>query len=339
MNMHLELISITCLVAVSCALPGVFLVLRGVALMSDAISHAILPGIVLMFLLVHNLASPLLMIGAVGAGLLTVFMTEQLIHTNRLKKDAAIGLVFPLFFSVGVILISQYARNVHLDMDMVLLGQLPFALFNRVTIYGIDCGPYALWTMSCIVLINIVFISLFYKELTLTTFDQTLAHLCNFSPILLYYGLMTITSITAIGGFDIVGAIVVVALMVTPAATAYLCTYQLRIMLYLSVLFGLLAAVGGCIMAHIFDVSIAGSAATMSGIIFLCALLCSPQQGILVHLYHARTQQVDLAATILETYLGTTDKNKTITVIAHDLGWSAEYTNKIIRRIKNRSSN
>src|SRR5260221_5607357 len=146
--LQVEIVMIAILAAVTCCLPGVFLVLRGVAMMSDAISHAILLGIVVMFLLVQSLTSPLLIVGASLSGILTVLCTEMIIKSKRLKQDAAIGLVFPLFFSVGVILVSQCARNVHLDTDMVLLGELAFAPFNRLVLQGIDCGPSALWVMS-----------------------------------------------------------------------------------------------------------------------------------------------------------------------------------------------
>lgn len=272
---QLEILCIAILVSVACVLPGVFLVLRGVALMSDAISHAILPGIAIMFLLVHQLDSPLLIVGASLAGLLTVFFTEALIQTERLKKDAAIGLVFPLFFSVGVIIISQCARNVHLDIDMVLLGELAFAPFNRFVVYGFDVGPQALWVMGTILVINSLFVYFFFKELALTTFDATQARLFGFLPMALHYGLMAITSITAVGAFDVVGSIVVVALMITPPATAYLVTRRLSHMLFMSIVNGVVASVLGYFCAMYFDVSIAGSIATMTGLLFVCALLFS----------------------------------------------------------------
>jgi manganese/zinc/iron transport system permease protein len=137
---QLLILGIACLVSVACVLPGVFLVLRGVALMSDAISHAILLGIVVSFFLVGNLHSPLLIVGATLSGLLTVFLTEWVIHTRRLKEDAAIGLIFPIFFSIGVILISKYAGHIHLDTDAVLLGELVFAPFRAYII--MDDGYY-----------------------------------------------------------------------------------------------------------------------------------------------------------------------------------------------------
>src|SRR3989344_6639955 len=139
----IELVLVAIVTAIACALPGLFLVLRGVALMSDAISHAMLLGIILMFLVIHNLNSPLLLLGAALAGLATVLVTELLIGTHKVKKDTAIGLVFPAFFSLGIVLITLYARDVHLDTDMVLLGELAFVPFSRLIIAGYDCGPYA----------------------------------------------------------------------------------------------------------------------------------------------------------------------------------------------------
>ena len=274
--LQIEIIMIAVLAAVTCCLPGVFLVLRGVAMMSDAISHAILLGIVVMFLCVQSLTSPLLIVGASLSGILTVLCTEMIIKSKRLKQDAAIGFVFPLFFSVGVILVSQCARNVHLDIDMVLLGELAFAPFNRFTVNGIDCGPQALWVMGIALLMNIVFVRLFYKELVITTFDATLATMTGFSPVLFYYALMIVTSLTTVATFDAVGAIMVVALMITPPSSAYLLTQRVSDMLFLTVVFAVLSAVFGYIFASYADVSIAGSIASMTGVFFVLALVFRP---------------------------------------------------------------
>lgn len=270
--LHVEILIIAILAAVTCCLPGVFLILRGVAMMSDAISHAILLGIVVMFLLVKSLTSPLLIIGASLSGILTVLCTEMIIKSKRLKQDAAIGLVFPLFFSVGVILVSQFARNVHLDSDMVLLGELAFAPFNRLVVQGIDCGPSALWVMGAALIINLLFVRLFYKELVITTFDATLATMTGFSPALFYYALMVITSLTTVATFDAVGAIMVVALMITPPSTAYLLTHRVRDMLVMSIVFAILSAIFGYMFASYADVSIAGSIASMTGVFFIGTL-------------------------------------------------------------------
>src|SRR5690554_5755964 len=172
---QIEIQLIAAVVAVACALPGVFLVLRRMALMSDAISHAILPGIVLAFFVTQDLTSPLLVVAAALTGVIMVGLVELLNRTRLVREDAAIGLVFPALFSVGVILISRFADNVHLDTDAVLLGELAFAPFNRLVVLGYDLGPQALFVMSGILLLNLLFIVLFYKELKLVAFDAGLA--------------------------------------------------------------------------------------------------------------------------------------------------------------------
>lgn len=298
----LEILIIAVLASVACVLPGIFLVLRGVALMSDAISHAVLLGIALMFLMVHNLDSPLLLVGAALAGLATVFLTETVIQTRRLKEDAAIGIVFPLFFSCGVILISLFARDVHLDVDMVILGEIAFAPFNRLYLFGYDVGPSACYTLGTIVFLNAGFIYLFYKELKLSIFDYDFAYVTGFSPALLYYGLMFLTSITAVGAFDVVGSIVVVALMITPPATALLLVSRLEQMVAASIALSIASALFGYAAATWFDVSIAGSIATVSGIFFLLMLLCSPTKGLCVQVYRRYQQKQQILKSLSKNH-------------------------------------
>jgi len=325
-SFQLIIMAIACLTSIATSLPGVFLVLRGVALMSDAISHAILPGIVLMFFLVHSLESPLLIVGAALAGIATVLITEKIIESKRLKKDSAIGIVFPLFFSLGIILISLYARNVHLDMDMVLLGELAFAPFNRLELFGIDWGPRALWSMGIIALINTLFITTCYKELQISTFDPELSRMLPFNPAYLYYALMTLTSITAVGAFNVVGSIVVVALMITPPATAYLLTNHLHVMIYASILLGIASSIGGYWMSHLLNVSIAGAIATMSGILFLCALLCAPQKGLIASYFSNRRNKRALANKLVKEYLQAYPNHcAPLNVLSSDLGWTPAY--------------
>lgn len=326
-------IMLTALVtAYACVLPGVFMVLRGVALMSDAISHAILLGIVLMFFCIHNLNSPWLIIGAACSGLITVLATEALIQTACLKKDAAIGLIFPLFFSIAVILISVYTRDIHLDMDMVLLGELAFVPFNRLVIYGVDMGPVALWVMSIIGLCNTLLVYFFYKELQLSIFDPEQAYLAQRSPQGLYYGLMAMASITAVGAFDVVGSIVVVALMITPAATAFMMTYTLHGMLIGSVCIGTASALGGYAMAWILDVSIAGSIAAVSG--FICALvfLCAPRTGLCVQWWREFSLKNQLFLDIICVYLSKKEQLPGLAIehIAAGLNWNVRYTHWVL---------
>ena len=174
--MRTEIAVVAAIVAAACSLPGVFLVLRRMSLMSDAISHSVLFGIVIGFFAIKTFHSPLLMAGAVATGVLTVFLSETLLRTRLLKEDAAIGLVFPALFSIGVILISRYAGNVHLDTDAVLTGEIALAPFDRFTVKGLDLGPVSAWVMGGIGLLNALFLVLFYKELE----QSFLAHSIHF---------------------------------------------------------------------------------------------------------------------------------------------------------------
>src|SRR5262249_54597902 len=201
----LEIQGIPALVAVACALPGVFLVLRRMALMSDAISHAILPGIAAAYFLTHNLSSPLLILGAALAGVVTVSLVELLQRTGLLREDAAIGMVFPFLFSIGVIIISRYFRNEHLDIDAALKGNLVWSVQDRrLSAFGQDIGPQTLYVMAAIALVNLLFVLVFWKELKLATFDAALAASLGFAPGLIHYALMTLVSVTAVGSFDAV---------------------------------------------------------------------------------------------------------------------------------------
>ena len=277
---QIEIQLIACVVAAACALPGVFLILRRMAMMSDAVSHAILPGIVVAFFVTQTLHSPWLLIGAAAAGLLTVVLVELLYSTRLVKEDAAIGLVFPVLFSVGVILIAKFAGDIHLDTDAVLSGELAFAPFDRFVVNGVDIGPQSLVVMSGILLLNLAFIGLFYKELKIATFDAGLAATLGFMPGVMHYSLMALVSVTSVGAFDAVGSILVVALMIAPPACAFLLTDRLSRMIGLSVLFGVISAISGYWVAHWLDVSIAGCIATAAGVIFGIVVFFAPHRGL-----------------------------------------------------------
>ncbi len=316
---------------VACVIPGTFLMLRGIALLSDAISHAVLPGIVIMFLLIGNLGSPALLLGAALSGVLTIFITESIIQTKRVKEDAAIGLVFPLFFSVGILLMNLYARNVHLDMDMVLLGELAFSPFNHCICYGINWGPTDIWIMAGIAIINGIFLLLFYKELIITTFDPILAHMLGFRPGLLYYGLIAVTSITAVGALNCVGSTIVVALMLIPSATAYLLTTRVQSLLCMSLLFSSAASVAGYTLATCVNVSIAGAIALMSGILFCIVFICAPHTGLYARYYRHKTEHQLLALSALCAYLERYPYQRfTHEELMHQLGWSAATTTTLL---------
>ena len=297
---QIEIQIIASLVAIACAIPGVFLVLRKMSLISDAISHAILPGIVVGFFMAQDLSSPLLIIFAAITGILTVFLVEFIQKTGLVKEDTAIGLIFPALFSIGVILIAQNANDVHLDIDAVLLGELAFAPFDRLELYGIDVGPKSLWVIGVILLITLSLLVTFFKELKVSTFDVGLASALGFSPAVLHYGLMSVASVTTVGAFDAVGAILVVALTIAPAATSYLLTKNLKTMLVYSIVFGVFSAISGYWLAYLLDASIAGSITSVLGIVFLLVFLFAPSTGVISVIYRQQRQKIEV---LLLTFL------------------------------------
>lgn len=334
---QVEIILIASVVAASCALVGSFLVLRRMSLMSDAISHAILFGIVVAFLALRSMASVPMVIAATLTGVLTVTLVEGLFRTRLVKEDAAIGLVFPALFSIGVILISRYAANVHLDTDAVLLGELAFAPFDRLAVGGVDLGPKALWLAGAVGLLNLVFVLVAYKELKLATFDAGLAAALGFSPLLLHYTLMTLVSVTAVSSFEAVGSVLVVALMIAPPAAAYLLTDRLPVMLGLAAGIGVGSAVAGYGLARVLDVSIAGSMATMTGVAFLLAVLLAPQRGLLAQYARRRGQRRQFAAEMLLVHLaqheGTAEEAEESSLghLPRHLRWDPSFGEAVVR--------
>lgn len=336
MSPQIEIQLIAVIVAVACALPGVFLVLRKMAMMSDSITHTILLGIVLGFFLTHDLSSPLLIVGAALIGVVTVWLTEMLGRTKLLAGDAAIGIVFPLLFSIAIILITRYAGSVHLDTDSVLLGELAFAPFDRMIVAGIDIGAKAVYTTSALLLINLTVIVIFFKELKIATFDPVLAAVLGFTPTLVHYGLMTLVSLTTVGAFQAVGSILVVAFMIGPPVTAYLLTDDLKQMLILSGLIGAVNGILGYQAAALLDVSIAGSMAVMTGIVFLMTFVFAPRRGLVSALRRRKKQKIQFAKLALLFHLYNHEgsesevKKAGIDSIATEMHWDANFAKNIL---------
>ncbi len=270
---YLHLLLIALVTALACVLPGTFLLLRGNALICDALSHAILFGIVITFLIVRNIKSPIIFFGAVISGLATAYLTEQLAGNKKIDHDAAIGLIFPFLFSIAVLCINLFAHNVHLDTDAVLLGELIFAPLDTWYYQGYNLGPCALWNMTVILFCNALCIWYFFKELQLITFDPVYAASLGLRPKMFEYLIMTLTTITILQAFYVTGSILVISLMITPCATAFLLTYNIKQMITLSCLLAIIATLAGFLLAHMLDSSIAGSISCMNGLLFCMTLI------------------------------------------------------------------
>ncbi len=267
------------LVGITCAMIGCFLVLRKMAMLADAISHTVLLGIVGGFLVSRSLDGPALLIGAVVVGLLTALLV-QVLSGKGVQGDAAIGIVFTSLFAVGVILLSVFAGNIHLDVDHALMGEITFIPWDTFQWNGIDLGPKAVWLLSFVFIVNLLLIIFFYKEFKISSFDPEMALAIGIPVLFIHYLQMGMLSITTVASFDSVGAILVVAMLIVPASTAYLLTDKLLNMLFISAGIGVISAISGYYMAAFLNVSIAGAMATSTGILFALAFLFSPKHGL-----------------------------------------------------------
>ncbi len=336
-NLEREILFTAMAVSTACALPGTFLVLRRMSMLTDAISHTVLLGIVLAFFVVEQYGHPLLVAGASAMGVVTVILIELLNRTRLIKEDAAIGITFPALFSLGVLLISLFARDAHLDEHTVFQGDLVYSVFERLEVFGIALGPLTLWKMIGILCLNVLLIVLFYKELKLSTFDPALAAALGFNPILIQYGLITMTSVTAVGAFDSVGSILVIGFMIVPPVTAFLLADSLILMIGLSVGIGILGAVLGFSLATAVDASIGGAMTLALALLFGIVALAAPQKGLLAGMLRRRRHKREFAVRMLVVHLlqhqgqsGRSEENRLDHLHLH-LGWPSEFGQRIVR--------
>ncbi|MBK8899729.1 MAG: metal ABC transporter permease [Anaerolineaceae bacterium] len=428
------------LIAVSGALLGTFLLLRGMSLTSDAISHTVLLGIVVAFLVLTSwfqqepdLSSPWLIIGAALAGVATVVLTEAIYRSGLVKQDAALGLAFPLLFAVAVILVSRYVQDVHLDEDAVMVGEIGVAwadtnshcLENCVTVTitpddpraeitrrcincrelaitprdeGAEftetcdnCGTYtpaqawqaglleaepllifwpkSITVMLLITILTLVFVTIFFKELKLSTFDPALAAALGFRPTLLNYALMIIVSLVAVGAFEAVGSILVIAFFIIPPAAAYLLTDNLTRMLIYSSVIGAAGAYFGYDMARgsflglfqldtvliginrlfnlgllqEWDSSISASMVLMIFFFFLVSWILSPKYGLVSTMLRRKSQQRSFDNQVVLAHIhnheGTAAARQELAVntLYHHFRWSPQKTRRILNQLQARN--
>lgn len=266
-----EILLILLTLSLSCSLLGSLLVVNNQSPVADALSHSILLGVVLAFFLVQDLDSPFLILGASLFGLLTVYGIDWL-QSHSLAYDAATGLVFSFFFALAVILISLFARNVHLDLDMVLLGEVIFAPLDRVTVLGLSL-PWGLFKSSLILLIVLSFILLTGNRLKQALFDGRQAGLVGVNLRFLRFLTMSLVSLVIVIAFDIVGVISVISLLLAPAMTALFWSKHFSTFLSLSAGFGLVSVCLGYQIAIQYDLTMSGTCAFVAFMVFLVNLV------------------------------------------------------------------
>jgi manganese/zinc/iron transport system permease protein len=271
-------IAVGALCAICCALAGCFLVLRRMSLLGDALSHSVLAGIAGTYLVTGSVEAIPMLIGALLAGVATAVMTQFVHKHASMPEDSSIGIVFTSLFAFGVVVVSQ-AEHVHLDLDCVLFGDLAFAGVNLRPTFGY-LWPDSFRTLVPALMITVLMLVVFWKELRLTSFDPTLAVTLGFSATLMHYLLTTVVAVVTVSAMEVVG-LLVVALLIVPAATARLLTERLSTMLWLSCLIGVSSTTLGYLLALRWNSSAAGLTAVVTGVALLIAILLSPTNGVL----------------------------------------------------------
>jgi manganese/zinc/iron transport system permease protein len=299
------------LAALGCGLLGNFLVLRRLSLMGDAISHSVLPGIVIAFL-ISSTRNPLVMfLGAAMAGVITVVLVEMVKKYGRVEPGAAMGVVFSILFALGVLLIEGASvRHIDLDADCVLHGQLetlvwygaPESFSDLLDVALLKEIPRQIGVLFFMVIAAVMFIGFFFKELRIAAFDPSLATTQGFSAGLMHYLLMIFVAAATVASFEAVGSILVIAMLVCPAATARLMTDRLQAQIAWSVLFSLICGVGGYIGATAIPamfgkdaINAAGMMSVVAGGLFTLALIASPRHGLIIRMIRRRALAMKVA--------------------------------------------
>jgi len=298
-----------CLAGASCSIPGCFLFLRKQSMLADALTHAALPGVVGAFVVAGYLEGwgwldaeggwamrqLLMFLGAVLAGLLTAFLTEWVTRSGWVRGDAALGVVFTTLFAIGLIMLRQFADRSDLDLDCVLYGQLETV--------GLRSGiPGEAIACACMLSGNLLLVSLFFKELMITTFDPQLSRSLGFQPKLIHYGLMAFTTATVVTAFEVVGSILVIGMLVIPPSTAFFVTRRLRPMIVVAVLTAVSASFLGHVAANTLpgpitsalglpfteSVRTSGAVVVVAAVQLLLAVLFGFERGVLMDRFRRR---------------------------------------------------
>lgn len=257
-----------CLVSLCCSIPGCFLVLRKMSMIGDAISHAILPGIVIAYIISGSRSDILLLIGASLMGLIVTAIIELLQKKIKIQHDAAIGLTYTFLFAIGIILISLFAGQIDLDQECVLYGEIAYVPFDLI--FSI---PRQVIICSCLFILLLVLFLSGFKELYISSFDPEYAISIGMNVLFWHYLLMGMVSVTTVISFESVGAILVISLLIGPAATASLFAKRLPQMIIMAGFLGISSSIIGYLLASFMNASISGAIATVNGVFFIFAVI------------------------------------------------------------------
>ncbi|MBZ0202625.1 MAG: metal ABC transporter permease [Ignavibacteria bacterium] len=314
-------------IGISCGLIGTYIMLRRMSLIGDALAHAVLPGVVVSFM-VAGKSELALFIGAVVSGILTVLLIGFVNRNSRIKEDTSIGIIFTGAFALGILLVSQL-KQVHIDLSSYLFGD----------VLGVSTGDI---TLSLIIMfIIIICIVVFYKQLLITSFDPTMALTIGISTTVVHYMLMTLLSMSIVAGLQSVGVILIIAMLITPPATAYLLSDSLKKILILSALIGVLSSVIGLYLSYHLNFASGASIVLVAVTIFLLVFLFSPKEGVVTKLIRRResVRTVLLEDVIKLTYKfdGSIEGVSLADAIANELGISNSKVQGALKKLAERN--
>ena len=289
---NLQIVFMGIMVSLSCGLVGCFVVVRRMALLGDAVSHGILPGIVIAYLLTGSLSVGPLWIGACIAGLGCGACIEWLRTQTPLREDAAMGLTFTSFFALGIVLLSVQGEDVHLDPACILYGEIGLTpLAPKLELWGLPCGNQALWSMGIVCLTTMISAIVFYKFLLVTSFDCSLARSLGMPVVWIQYGLMLLLALVVVASFESVGVILVLAMMILPPVSSAFLFHRLPSILMCCLPLSIFYSVAGLQLAYSMNFPISASMALAGIVIFLPCCLLGPNGGVLTNSKKLKTRK------------------------------------------------
>jgi manganese/zinc/iron transport system permease protein len=244
------------------AILGTMMMLKKKSMVADAISHSVLPGIVITYLFTANLSSWPMTLGASLTGLLTVFLIEFLQHKIKLQEDASVGIIFTMLFALGVLMVCKYTGKIDLDLDCILYGEMAYIGLGDLTV------PNEIYSMGFMLLLVVLFLLGSYRHIQIITFDSAYAKSIGIANNFWNYALMSLVSLSTVLAFESVGSVLIVSFLVIPAATGYILNNSLHMVFILACCFAILAVGLGFLMAYYLDVSLAASMSVVAGFQF-----------------------------------------------------------------------
>ncbi|GLB60111.1 metal ABC transporter permease [Cytobacillus sp. NCCP-133] len=263
------------MVGIICGVIGCFIILRGMALMGDAISHAVLPGVAISYMLGINF-----FFGAVFSGVITAVAIGFVSQNSRIKHDTSIGIMFTAAFASGIIIITMLKSST--DLYHILFG-------NVLAVRSSD-----MWITLAIGLIVLAAVYLFYKELLVTSFDETMGAAYGLPVRIIHYFLMTLLTMVTVASLQTVGIILVVAMLITPAASAYLLTDRLWLMIFLAAGIGVISSVVGLYFSFTYNLASGATIVMAATAIFALVFLLSPKHGLILKALKVKKRRASL---------------------------------------------